>query len=122
MKRNIITTKRCENLIKQMLVCGIETNFEIYNSTNDLINKINNIPELRYKLAFLKAKGFVEYQTDMLGNVDNIHMLDPLITYFSDKRDKRIETIKNWSFNIFIAILSSVVGAILARISLILFP
>ena len=43
-------------------------------------------------------------------------------TYFYRKSEERSAAIRNWSMNILIAILSALFGAVLARLSMVLFP
>lgn len=80
-----------------------------------------DLPLSEEDLIYLRAKGLIT----MLAYTDGgyrLQITDKGITYFDDKSQTTLASIRNWSMNIGIALLSACAGALLSRISLILCP
>lgn len=71
---------------------------------------------------FLYAMGLVHLFHEAENVYYDLEITPDGKTYFYRKYEERAATIRNWSMNILIAILSALFGAVLARLSMILFP
>lgn len=79
-------------------------------------------PYIQKVLLFLQAKKYISVSINVAGGFDSLKILPACITYFYDKSQARKSAIANWSMNIFIALASAIFGAVLARLSFVLFP
>lgn len=112
--------RKYQKILKNInLICiADKTNFI---PTEQLKYPIYSNNKNRAAYAYLKAKELIKFVVRS-NEIIGVERLQNCIVYFEDKHLKNIDTLKNWSMNILIAIISSVVGAVLARISMVLFP
>ena len=71
---------------------------------------------------FLNAMGLIQLYNEAENRYYDLEITAEGKTYFYHKSEERAAAIRNWSMNILIAILSALFGAVLARLSMILFP
>ena len=85
-------------------------------SASDFIDYLNSL-EADHHINVQAASGCEESN-----NIYTIQVCPSAISYFSNKRESKKQDWKRWRMNITVAIISALVGAALARISMLLWP
>lgn len=107
----------------------VKTLLDIYSENHyvnivdkDFLGKVNDSDTLKDVIYLLQAKSYLSINITMGNTLSSITLNPSCISYFYDKKQETKALISNWTMNISIAIASAVFGAILARLSIILFP
>ena len=119
-------TRDKERVLKTLIASRRPFSDDIYKP----IGLLEQFPPLSaadcWSLLFtMEEEGLVSVNTADFPESDNIYLIRVLprgLSYFENKAVKKRETLKNWSINLSVAAASAMFGALLARLSLLLWP
>lgn len=113
--------KTSNKVMKQIILDLMELEEdENRDSFYTFINRVNSDPVYKANFKCLNGLGCVGY-TLQGGEIIDFHLKAKGRTFIYEQKEKLKASILNWSFNIGLAAISAVLGAVLARVSELIF-
>ncbi len=117
MKKDCISIKVMKQIVAELTAAE---DSETSEKMNSFLNRVNSDEVYRTNFKCLNGQGCLGY-TKQGNEIVDAHLNAKGRSFIFDLKMKRKSAIMNWSLNVGIAAISAILGAVLARVSELLF-